>query len=211
MIHIIEKYDYSIIRNQYRAQGDEMKNQQKYVTIKQLFKGYLLANLSPLEYETKSKLEIMRARFLFLQARASLIAGSNIEAMNLPANIVALAQSLVLSCDKALSALDGDDIALSTESAFDVGKRFQELEKAVVLSKALSLNTQIFTPKSLGGQTTAKIKKDEAQEGAEKCIKIWNELKIAGRPERERGAIIAQRTGITKDTVRSHIKQAGLR
>lgn len=63
-----------------------------------------------------------------------------------------------------------------------------------------------------GAEETNKIKKRKAAENVKQAAKIWRELEQAGRPERERVAVIAQRMpGAKPDTIRGWIRKAGLR
>jgi hypothetical protein len=65
--------------------------------------------------------------------------------------------------------------------------------------------------RSQGGKSTAEDRKKDAADNIKTAARHWHELEKSGRPKRERGAVIAERMGAPKDTVRRWINQAGLR
>ncbi|OOC11332.1 hypothetical protein [Thioalkalivibrio halophilus] len=60
-----------------------------------------------------------------------------------------------------------------------------------------------------GGETTAELRKEEAEETRRKIVEIWHSLTTI--QERNRAAVIAKRVGLTARQVREHLKKAEVR
>lgn len=130
------------------------------------------------------------------------------ESLGVPVTVPADAQTLLELCDNALEAIrDGDESAILL--AMQATAQAAELNRWTAIDKALSLQQKASKPRSTGGKTTAAQRKEEALARREKVARAY--LELESKDKRERTGILAKRFGIDPKTVRTYLKEAGLR
>lgn len=182
------------------------------VTLPRLFAGESLGGYEPQDFERLSMAEQLCARLSFIEERARALSNVPYDSNNgVPANVHADARRLADRAYHALVKLAAGDVVAAAWIAVDVGQKMGNITATLAVAKALDLTVTIKKPKSAGGKATAERNKKEAEDNQDIAAEHWLELAKAGRPERDRAEIIAQRMNRKANTVRGWIKKAGLR
>jgi hypothetical protein len=181
----------------------------KSITVKQPYQPSATAGHTWDEWEALTPIEKASARIEEMQCVASRWAGTVWdESLGVPPNVITDAADLITLCDRAKAALrESPEAAIL--ACMDAQTKAAELNRWTLVSETQKRQKTITRPKAAGARTVNAKRSKDADERRKVVVEKWN--KLQSRPARERAGIIAAQTGIPVDTVRRHIKKAGLR
>jgi ribosomal protein L20A (L18A) len=126
------------------------------------------------------------------------------------ANVHAEARHMYDCAEAALQALSEDDTGLAALHSFDAGLHFQKIASYQIAGETFSRMKEAKVPRSMGGKSTAEMRKAAAAKRRADAVEHWFSL-AGSKEEHERADTIAKRMGVKADTVRGWLRKEGIR